>query len=185
MEDINKETIVEELKMNKNIRSQIGYSLELKRQELNNIKNNEIVRKYMILKDRIKGLEEEDSRIKNKMISLEQKICDHRFLYLISYPLYSKRYMPCFYCIGCQKTITGTLEDNQICINENYLEKQNDRYTGTLEEYRNLRSEYLLMKNDNYKDEEIKEELIKNVDKKHTSKGPLIKLLKQEKKDDN
>ena len=184
MEQINKELLAKQLDKYRNLHSQLKYSIDNKKQELNGIKGNEIVRKYINLNNRIEELELEDIEIKNNIKLLEQEICDHNILYLMSYQTYSFQYNPCFYCVECKKSMTGMLEKNQTCINEEYLERDVTNYSGSLDEYKMIRSEYKRLFDEGYTIEEIIVKLQKRLKKLHSNKGTKVRLLINEKKDD-
>ena len=144
-EEMKKEDIEESIN---NLSTIIEYNkdnLEIKRNELNKLKQNDIVKKYIDMESEVDCLSDDIEKNKQKISILKQHICDHNIVYLFSYNIKQLRYNPTFKCICCGKDISGSL-DNQICINEDYLNKNDSSYYGSKEEYLNLSNIYSNLK---------------------------------------
>ena len=130
------------LKNSREIYKQIEYGLKNKKSEIKKMEQDKVIRNYLTMVSQKSDLEEDAGKLKEKIELLEQKLCDHKLVYLISLPKKSVEYCPNFKCLCCGKNIVGELNDNQVCINENYLVENEYYYTGDIEEYISMRMRY-------------------------------------------
>lgn len=153
------------------------YSLRIKKEDLNGMKTNSAVRRYIMLESMVLSLEEESEKTKEKLTLLRQRICNHEFVYMTSYCPSMIDYSPIYRCLDCGKQITG-IYDGQTCINEEYLEKKGNSFCGNVGEYSDLSIKFSELKEDGASYDDIVSELYNELHKRNNGKKIRYSTLK-------
>ena len=179
IEEMTKEDIEENINNLSTITEFNKYNLDLKKKELNKLKQHSAVKKYIDMESMVDFLSEDIEKNKQKISILKQHICNHNIVYFSSYNLKQLKYNPTFKCICCGKDISGSL-DNQICINEDYLNKNDSSYYGSKDEYLYLSYIYSELKETSTSQDEIVDKLHFELErKKHGKKYTYVPLRKE------
>lgn len=183
VQTMTKEDIERELDKSKGIYDQISYSIDNKKNELRDLKQNKAVKKYITLMSQVEDFEKEKKHIADKVSILEQAICNHDILYLMTYPKKAMSYFPTFRCVCCGKGINGFIDEEQVVINKDFLDENEDSLHGNLTEYLTERYRYFELLEVGESEEEIIVELQDELHQKHNGKKNTVKLLTKKRED--
>ena len=183
LEDMDKATIEKELSKSQGVYRQLDYSISNKKIDLKNLSKNPEVKRYISLMSTVNDLEEEKKLIGEKIGILEQKLCDHKLLYLMTFPKESKAYYPTFRCLCCGKAINGIINEDQIVINKDFLDEDQYSYKGNVLEYMNTKFKYFELLEQGETEEEILVEIQDELCVRHDGARKKFKLIR--KRDDN
>ena len=178
---LDKESAIKELKKVRDIYNQVKYCINNKNTEIEKKTKDESVRQYLSLLSQKENLEEDKEILLSKITLLEQKICDHEYLYLMTLPKKTMTYIPSFRCLSCGKPLLGFINNNQICINEQYVEDDENSYHGDTYEYMMIQYKYNELKEENMSNDDIYKELIEELSKNHNKLSKKIRLIRKEK----
>ena len=175
IQSMTKDAALKELDTLEKMMEQNEYSIDSKKRELKKIKQNEIVRRYILIDQMIKSLEEDGEKTKQRIALINQKLCNHNIVYLIRLDKKSLLYRPKFKCLNCGLVLHELL-DHQVCINESYTTETEFSYLGDKNEYKELS----IMYKDAVSEGELNQEIIKQLDKelrkKYKRKTNSLKL---------
>ncbi len=178
IDQMSNEEVSIKLKSTTELFKMIKYNLEKKKKELKELKRNEEVRKYILINSSINDMNEELESISNELYFLEQKVCNHSLIYLIEYPKKTMAYVPLFRCLSCGKTLTGFIENDQFCVNSDFLHETDMGFHGSHTEFLEL-----LLKNNDYENDGLsvksRYDLIYNDLKKEHKNGKKIELKRR------
>lgn len=183
IEKMSLEDASDELIRSKEMYRQIKYGLDNKSEEIKKMEKLSEVKNYLIVLSQKEGLEEDIDKVREKIIILEQKLCTHDILYLLSYPKKSLAYCPNFKCLCCGKNINGFIDEDQYCINERFLKENEYYYGGDIYEFMTLQYKYNELFDIGETEEEILIELQDELYKSHKDDSKTVKLLRNKKRD--
>ena len=183
VDKMDEDSIERELDNNKGIYSQINYSLDNKKKELNELKRNPEIRRYIQLLSQVEDFEREKKLMAEKIGILEQKVCNHEILYLMTYPKISANYFPTFRCLCCGKSINGFIDEDQIVVNKDFLDEDEYSFKGNIAEYISAKYKYYELLEQGESEEEILLEIQDELNVKHQGVKKRVKILR--KKEDN
>ena len=147
--------------------------------EISKLYLEEKVMRYILLQEELSKLTNENEKIKKKALELKQSMCNHRLLFFSS--LYKERlqYQPSFMCLECGKQISGFMNDEQTCVNENQVTENDYGIFGDSMQYGKLHEKYENLQEQGLSYEKIKEiiekEITNNKEKAMESKKLILR----------
>ena len=157
----------------------ISNELEVSESELEELSNDDIVIRYLSLKEKVEQLKFARNQAYISCIKYSQSICPHDIYFFRKQ--YKKRmmYTPELLCLNCGKMFRGMLPESKIVINQDYVEEDSRTYFGDYEEYEFLADEYRRLKEEDKSKEEIVEILTEEISKKHQKRAIPFRLIRK------
>lgn len=157
----------------------ISKELESSEDELRELLNDDVVMRYIEMKDRVEQLEFAKKQAYTSYIKYGQMICPHDIYFFRKQ--YKKRMMctPEFLCLNCGKMFKGMLPESKQVINQDYIEEDSKSYFGDYDEYEFLAEEYKRLKEEDRSKEEIIEILTEEISKKHKKRAIPFRLIRK------
>lgn len=181
IESMDKSEVVDELMKVKELYKQIKYGINSKTAEKRRLEEISEVRRYKLITSQLDDLEQEKMNISDKICLLEQSLCNHELLYLMTYPKRGLTYYPTYKCLSCGKTLNGFISENQVVINDKYIDEDELSYKGNIQEYIFTKYRYHELIDIGESEEEIIIELQDELHKKYKGvKKNIIILRKKE-----
>ena len=176
----NKEELLNELD---NLKEQLiknEQQIKINNEKNDELLNNSYVKQYIEVQHDLKKLHLSSVDLKRKIVLLNQELCSHNILYITSIHYNRLLYRPNYKCLDCMKEISGFIDNNQVCINEQFLYGNDQEVYGKDREYNKLHFKYHELKEQNLSDDEIIIELESILYKIHLGKGlaPKTKIRK-------
>ncbi len=173
---MNKDSEIKKLEEKYNV---ISKELESSEAELNDLLKDDVVMRYLVLKDKVEQLRFAKNQAYSSYVRFEQKVCPHEVYFFRKQ--YKKRmmYTPEFLCLNCGKMVKGMLPESKIVINQDHIEEDSRTYFGDYEEYELLAEEYKRLKEEDRSKEEIVEILTEEISKKHKKRDIPFRLIRK------
>lgn len=179
IEKMDTETAISELNKYKALYKQTKYGIKVKDKEIEEYENNKIVREYLSLLSQKESLLDDKDLISDKISILEQKICNHDYIYLMTYPKKTKAYIPTFRCLSCGKSLIGFIRGDQKIVNEQYIEEDEDTFHGDLDEFIIAKYKYNELIEEGNTPENAINIVLKDFRKNHQKLTKSIKLIRK------
>lgn len=159
------------------------FGVDNKTNEMDKLKEDDNVKRYITLSSQIDYLKGDILNNQRMIDLLERKICTHTFLYLIYYneEMTDK---PSFRCLCCEKELKN-IGEHQVCVNQDYLSKEDGTYYGDIKEYMLLKKKYNVIKDLDLEEEDVTNEMLEELNRIHNGKKNILSFkLSEEKRED-
>ena len=147
--------------------------------EIDELLKDEKVFRYVHLKNELEKLQAINEYNKNTLKLITQKNCNHKLVCFTSAFYKVLKYNPSFVCLNCDKILEGYLNDDQTCINEQYIYETADGVFGNKQKYIEIKYRFNKLKKQGYSIEEIEKQLQTDFNK-DTDEKPKIIIRKKD-----
>ena len=169
----------EELKKLEERYNGISSELESKESELINLLNDDVVKRYVDLNERVEELKTLKKQAYSSYILQSQLICPHEAYFFRRQFKRRMLYLPELLCLNCGKMYRGFLLEGKPVINEDYIEENDNAYLGDYDEFEELSIKYKQLKEEGLSTEEVCDILKKDIASKREKSSTPFKLIRK------